>query len=108
MIINRLKNILKGKTTKTILFLREFPWFLGENVFIFFLAAISLALLLGGMFAYKYVVLFQRQELAPTEKLLSFDKSSLEKVLKAWQMQDERFQAADTKIYPSLFVPKAR
>lgn len=98
----------KNRLARLVSFFKRLPWLWGEHVFTFFLAAIFLASVLGGLVAYKYTVLFQQRKPVLTSQLPSFDKESLQAMLRFWQERRQRFQDADTKSYPALFVPKIK
>lgn len=92
-------NIKKVKT-----FLTKLPWIIAEHAFLACLILFILALALGGFLFYKYNLLAQKVELEILDQTLQLREETYQEVLKAWQEQEQKFQAADTKQYPNPFL----
>ncbi|MDP2860091.1 MAG: hypothetical protein Q8N98_00050 [bacterium] len=101
MIREELK-IFWEKIKDLLLFLKRFPWTIGENVFPFFVVMIILAVVVGTLFFFK----FQSPVLPVSSELPVLDEPRLEKILQNWQERRQKLEAADAADYPDLFSPK--
>ncbi|MBU4351350.1 hypothetical protein L6250_00915 [Candidatus Parcubacteria bacterium] len=98
--------INKQKVKKGILFLKNFPWLIGENAFLFFVIMISIAILISAIFFVRYVALIDRYNKASPSQLPTLNEETLKDILETWQQRQNRLDNADNKAYPNFFLPK--
>ena len=101
------KIIDKEKIKKVFLFFKNLPWLIGENTFPFFIVMIFIAVVLGVFFFVRYVVLIERRIPIISSQLPVLDEKALERILGSWQFRQDKFDGADSKTYPNLFLPKS-
>jgi len=99
--------INKEKIKEKVLFLKNFPWLIGENVFTFFVTMIFIAILISTLFFVRYVILIDRYYKIPPSQLPTLNEKTLESILETWQQRQDRLDGADSKVYPNLFLPKS-
>jgi len=93
----------KIKTKKIKDFLKTFPQWLAERTFLSLLIFIFLALILGGLFFYKYSFLIEKKPIELKEKPSRFNEKSFENVLKICQEREKKFKETESKEYPNPF-----
>ena len=100
------KIISKEKIKKVFLFFKNLPWLIGENAFSFFMVMISIAIVLGVFFFVRYIVLAEHRISTTPSQLPVLDEKALERILGSWQFRQDKFDGANSKTYPNLFLPK--
>lgn len=84
-------------------FLKRLVWIIGRNAFVVFVILFFLALILGGFIFYKYSFLAEKSEPQITERPLRLEETIYQKILKEWQIRQQKFKEAEEKEYPDLF-----
>lgn len=98
---------MKVKINKTRKFLGKLPLIITTHAFWACLILFILSLILGANLFYKYNILAQRAEPESLEQTVLFKEKTYQKVLEIWQEREKRFQQADFKEYPDLFLEVA-
>jgi len=86
-------------------FLKKLVWIIGGNAGIALLILFFLSLILGGFVFYKYGFLVEKLEPQIIEKPLQFKEAIFQKIFQEWQIRQQKFEQADSKVYPDLFSP---
>ena len=84
---------------------KKLPRSLAENAFLAFLGLLSVALILGAIIFYQYIVLAMRGIPEVIEKPLEFDKETYQIILNEWKTRTERFSEVDLKEHLDPFNP---
>ena len=74
-----------------------------ENSFLTFLGLFLIALILGFILFYQYSILAGKITPESSEKPLSLDEKTYQKVLDKWQERESNFLEAETKEYTNPF-----
>jgi len=101
------KIIDKENIKKAFLFFKNLPWLIGENTFPFFIVMIFIAIIFGICFFVRNVVLIERRIPINPSQLPVLDEKALERILSSWQFRQDKFDGANSKAYPNLFLPKS-
>lgn len=96
--------IIKERINKTKKLLVKVPLIIARHAFWACLILFILSLAIGANLFYKYSILAQRAEPESLEQAVLFKEKTYQKVLKAWQEREKRFQEADFKEYPNPFL----
>lgn len=86
---------MKIKINKIKSAFKKFPRQLAENDFLFSLVLIFIALILGGIIFYQYVILVQKKEPEIIKKPLPFNENALQEVLKTLKKHQEKFEETE-------------
>ncbi len=114
------KIIDKENLKKAFLFFKNLPWLIGENTFPFFIVMISIAIILGVCFFVRNVVLIANQRFdisnfqfvierripIISSQLPVLDEKAIKGILSSWHFRQDKFDGANSKTYPNLFLPK--
>ncbi|MFH1643054.1 MAG: hypothetical protein ABH967_00205 [Patescibacteria group bacterium] len=84
-------------------FLLRLPRTLAFSAFKTFLFLIVIFIALSALFAYKYIILVQKEEVEPAEKILDFNQNVYQDVLDIWNEREERFNKIDIEKYYDSF-----
>jgi len=101
------KIIDKENIKKAFLFFKNLPWLIGENTFPFFIVMISIAIVLGAFFFVRNVVRIDHRIPINPSQLPVLNEKALERILGSWQFRQDKFDGANTKTYPNIFLPKS-
>lgn len=96
--------IPKFKLDKIKEFLGKLPRILGKHHFFTLLVLIFLALILGSLIFYKYSILVEQEKPEVLEKPLQFKEKTFQEILTIWESRQKRFEEAELKEYPDLFL----
>ena len=88
-------------------FLKNLPWVLGDRFFLFFVLMALLAVISGGLFFLKYVVLMNVGKGEEAFGLPRLEKQVLQGILKEYETRRENLEQTNSKIYPNPFSPKS-
>ncbi len=94
---------MKIKLNKITIFLKKIARVLAENSFITLLALFIIALGIGALLFYKYIILVQKTQPQITEKPIQFKEKTYESILQIWGEREQKFQATQDKKYPNPF-----
>ena len=95
---------IKIKKAKKIL--EKLSWFLAEHAFLTCLVLFFISLIFGAFLFYKYSILAQRAKPGELNRTFLLKEDVYQEVLNVWQKEEEKFQEADFKEYPDLFISK--
>jgi len=98
--------INKKKFKKTILFLKNLPWLIGENAFQFFLIMIFLAIIIGGAFFVNRIMLMKRHYKSELSQMPILDENGLNDIWNVWQARQVKIKGTNSRVYPNPFLPK--
>ena len=76
---------------------------MANYAFLSFLGLLFLSLIFGAILWYKYESLAQKEKPEVQIVPLQFKEDAFERVLKAWEEREKRFQESEFKEYPSPF-----
>ena len=96
--------IIKERINKTKKSLSKMPLIITTHAFWVCLILFILSLAIGANLFYKYSILAERVEPEELEQTVLFKERTYQKVLKAWQEREKRFQEADFKEYSNPFL----
>ena len=96
--------IIKERINKTKKFLGKVPLIIARHAFWACLTLFILSLVVGANLFYKYSILAQRAEPESLEQTVLFKERTYQRVLKAWQEREKRFEEADFKEYSDPFL----
>lgn len=96
------------KTKRLFDFCRKLPWLIGEKVFFLFIVMIFIAIIISGVFFFKYVFLVQRQSPVVSLDLPTFNTQLLSEILKIQELRQQKLEGANAEIYPEIFSPKQK
>lgn len=85
-------------------FFKRLPRTLAENTFLTFFSLFVISLIMGGLVFYQYVILTERSaQMVVTEKILTFDQTTYQKILDEWKIRDIRISEIKSKTYHDPF-----
>jgi len=96
------QKIIKLKQVEV--FIKKLPKKLAEKAFLTFLGLFVLSLIFGSFIFYKYSIVQQTESIEVEKIGLKFKSETYEKVLQAWQNNEEQFKKTDVKQYFNLFI----
>lgn len=76
---------------------------IARRVFLSFLILTFLALTFGAFLFYQYSILTKKAELETKGEMIQFKESTYQKILKEWQVREEKFEEVSAKIHPDPF-----
>ena len=84
---------------------KKMPKNLAQNSFLTFLSLLLLALVVGAIVFYFYIVLMEvpGDIDSGTDTTFKFDSEIQRKILNEWQLRNERFSEINLKQYPDVF-----
>ena len=94
---------MKIKLNKITLSLKKIARVLAENSFVTFLGLFIIALGIGALLFYKYIILVQKTQPQITENPIQFKEKTYEGILQIWEEREKEFQATQSKQYPNPF-----
>jgi len=94
---------MKINIKKTKKIIRVIPKILAKHSFLTFFCFLFIALTLGGIVFYKYIVLIEENEIDDFKEFLVFRKEIYQEVLDYWQKREENFEQANSKQFISPF-----
>lgn len=80
------------------------PKKIAENSFLVTVLLIVLAVASGGAAFYKYSGALSDNNIEVATSSIKFKEETYQKILTQWQEREDRFKAADSKVYSDLFV----
>lgn len=89
-------------------YFKRLVWITGEKAPFTLLILLLLALILGSFVFYKYSFLVEKSKPEVTRKPRQFEEAVFQRILKEWQIRQERFEGADLKEYPDLFQSRVQ
>jgi len=91
------------KLDKIKFFLEQSLLIIAKNIFLCFLLLLLLSLLFGGFVFYQYVFSPQEITLNITEEPFLIKEAIRQKILKKWQIRENKFRETDLKEYSNPF-----
>jgi hypothetical protein len=82
----------------------DFEGYCAERIFTTSLAAIFLALILGGILFYKYDILLDKSQMGPGVVSIKLQTQNYQKITEKWQQMQNNFSNADLKNYFNPFI----
>ena len=81
------------------------PRVLTQSPFLTFLGLLLLALFLGGIIFYFYIISIETPDKTDLEIETAFrlDNDTYQKILNEWQLRNGKFSEIDSKQYPDIF-----
>ena len=95
---------MKIETDKIKRILQKLPKVLAENFFLTFLFLFLLALSIGGVVFYRFVIMSEAVESTEYKKPLKFKEDIYHQVLDDWNQRQDKFEGADNKSYINVFI----
>ena len=97
--------VKKIKLNKIKKFFERTPRSLAQNFFLTFLSLLLLALVVGAIVFYFYIILMEvpGDIDSETDTTFKFDSEIQRKILNEWQLRNERFSEINLKQYPDVF-----
>ncbi len=77
-------------------------------MFFLFIVMIFIAIIISGVFFFKYVFLVQRQSPVVSLDLPTFNTQLLSEILKIQELRQQKLEGANAEIYPEIFSPKQK
>jgi len=97
-------NFKKIKPDKIKNTLNKWLRVLAENSFLTFLGLFIVSLILGAIIFVRCSILVELPaETTGEDKVFKFESKTYQKILKEWQLKNERFSQIETKKYPNPF-----
>ena len=102
--------IRKIKLTKIKNFFERMPRILAQSPFLTFLGLLLLALFLGGIIFYFYIISIETPDETDLEIEAAFrlDNDTYQKIVNEWQLRTQKFSEIDSKQYPDIFKAEGR
>ena len=95
--------IKKKQLRKIKNLLKTIPRIIGKRAFLTSLALFLVAIILGGLVFYEYIILAEQKKSEITQKVIYFDEKGLQEILNIWQERQSKFDQADFKQYLNPF-----
>lgn len=95
--------IPKFRTRGTKKSFAKLPKYLAERGFLFFFVLFLVALIIGGLIFYKYVILIEGETPPVEDRTFEFKEANYRTTLKFWEEKSKEFEASNAKQYPDPF-----
>ena len=86
-------------------FVLRSPRLMGENPFLGFFILLCLALLISSLVFYRYVFVARNEHVGGEITQVRLEQQKLERLIRAWQERDEKFNQAGTTQMRDIFAP---
>jgi len=96
----------KIKLRNIKVFLKKLPRVVAQRAFLAFLILFSLSLTFSGLVYWRQSTLINEAQPESLGKQLKFRLKTYHDILTIWQQKEDRFDGANTKTYPNLFISK--
>ncbi len=96
------QKIIKLKKIK--IFIKKLSKKLAKKAFLTFLGLFALSLIFGSFIFYRYSVMPQSEAVEDVKVELKFKSETYQKILQAWQNNEEQFEKTDDKQYFNFFI----
>ena len=100
--MKKIKKIEKSQIDKIKKLIKKAPLYVAKHVIQVSIGLLLIALIIGGVYFYKCNILSTKEALKSIDNSCPLNERAYNKVLKAWEENDLRFEMADINYYENI------